>query len=397
MLATPGNILQWITISLLGVGVIMVSSASMSIDGDATTAASLIGRPVIYALLAVGVMFLVSFVDIRHIYTRRGLANPAAWLLVLAVILCVLALVPGLGRNVNGASRWLFLGPRSWNLSFQPSELAKWAVIIALAWWGARYAGAMRRFFAGVVPALAVLLLVCGLIVIEDLGTAVLIGAVGVLMIVAAGARIWQFLLLIPPGVAAIVGMILISPYRVRRVTTFMDPWADPQGEGYHLIQSLVTISGAGPTGWGLGNGPLKYGYVPEDTTDFLFAIICHELGIAGAALVIGLYMALMWTGLGIIRDCRHAFGRLLGLGIITTIGLQAIINMAVVTGMMPTKGIALPLLSYGGTGWVMTAAALGLLAAIDRLNRFEAEQEAEGQDDVPEQPALAASASRYA
>ncbi|MEX2672833.1 MAG: putative peptidoglycan glycosyltransferase FtsW [Phycisphaeraceae bacterium] len=394
MLASSGNLLQWITISLLGVGVIMVSSASMSIGGEATTAASLLGRPVVYALIAVAVMFLISYVDIRQIYTQRGWTNPAAWLLILAVILSILALLPGFGRNVNGASRWLFLGPRSWNLSFQPSELAKWAMVLALAWWGARYAGAMRRFFAGVLPALAVLIVVCGLIVIEDLGTAVLIGSVGLMMLLAAGARVWQFALMIPPAIAAVVGMILVSPYRMQRVTTFMDPWADAQGSGYHLIQSLVTISGAGPTGWGLGNGPLKYGYVPEDTTDFLFAIICHELGIAGATLVIGLYLALMWVGLGIVRDCRHAFGRLLGLGIIATIGCQAIMNMAVVTGTVPTKGIALPLLSYGGTGWVMTAAALGLLAAIDRLNCLEAREEGEGDhqraDDLDDQPALA-------
>ncbi|MEX0742453.1 MAG: putative peptidoglycan glycosyltransferase FtsW [Phycisphaeraceae bacterium] len=394
MLASSGNLLQWIAISLLGVGVIMVSSASMSIGGEPTTAASLLGRPVIYALIAVAVMFLISYVDIRQIYTQRGWTNPAAWLLILAVILCILALLPGFGRNVNGASRWLFLGPRSWNLSFQPSELAKWAMVLALAWWGARYAGAMRRFTAGVLPALTVLTAVCGLIVIEDLGTAVLIGSVGLMMLLAAGARVWQFALMIPPAVAAVVGMILVSPYRIQRVTTFMDPWADAQGSGYHLIQSLVTISGAGPTGWGLGNGPLKYGYVPEDTTDFLFAIICHELGIAGATLVIGLYLALMWVGLGIVRDCRHAFGRLLGLGIIATIGCQAIMNMAVVTGTVPTKGIALPLLSYGGTGWVMTAAALGLLAAIDRLNCLEAREEGEGDrgraDDLDDQPALA-------
>jgi len=253
--------------------------------------------------------------------------------------------------------------------------------VLAMAWWGARRAGVMRSFLHGLAPALLVLGVVCGLIVVEDLGTAVLIGAVAMIVLVAAGARLWQAALLVPPAVAAVFVLIASSPYRMRRITSFLDPWADPQGAGYHLVQSLNAIQEGGLTGRGLGNSVLKFGYLPEDTTDFVFAVICGELGIAGALLVVSLYLGLMLAGLAVVRECRHAFGRLLGLGVLLTIGLQALINIAVVTGLIPTKGIALPLVSNGGTGWVMTAGAVGFLVALDRINRLEAEANASPAD----------------
>lgn len=375
-----GNMLQWIVITLLGVAVIMVHSAGMTVGGDqpVTMMTLAMGRSVMYAVLAIAVMVGVGMIDIRQLYNHRGVSNPVMWMLLISVALCVLALVPGFGRNVNGASRWLNLGPASWNLSFQPSELAKWTMVLAMAWWGARHAGAFRRFGDGLLPAIVILALVCALIVVEDLGTAVLIGTVGILLLIAAGARIWHVALMLPPAIASIVMMIITSPYRVKRLLAFVDPWADPAGIGYHLIQSRMAIVGGGLFGRGIGNGVQKFGYLPEDTTDFLFAVVCEELGAAGALMVIGLYLAMMWIGLSIVRDCRHAFGRLLGLGVLLTIGIQATMNIAVVTGSVPTKGIALPLLSSGGTGWVMCAAAVGLLVAIDRLNRFEAEAEVE-------------------
>lgn len=373
-MATPGQLLQWIVVSLLGVAVVMVHSAGMTVDGQPLAADALLwDRPTFYALIAVGVMFVAGYVDVRRLADPRPLRNPILWLIVGSTVLCALVLVPGIGRSVNGASRWLYLGPASWGLSFQPSELAKWAVVAGIAWWGARRAGGMANFSTGLLPALAVLGLICALIIVEDLGTAVLIGAVGLIMLWATGARWWHLAMLAPPGIAAVAGLIFTSPYRIRRLTAFLEPWADPLGMGYHPIQSLTAIAGGNLTGRGLGNGLQKFGYLPEDTTDFLFAIICEELGVAGAALVIGMYLALLWVGLGIIRDSRHTFARLLGLGILAMIGLQAAINLAVVTVVVPTKGIALPLLSYGGTGWIACAGAIGLLVAIDRLNRLEA------------------------
>ncbi len=368
--------LQWSVVTLLCVAVVMVNSAAMSYGSDPVTLkALLLGRPTIYAILAIAAMWCASRIDIRRVYQARGLGNPIIWLLLLAVALCVAALIPTFSATINGSRRWLFLGLRSWGLTFQPSELAKWALAIALAWWCCRHAGGMRKFWAGFAPAVLLVGVVCGLIITQDLGTAVLIGTVALMVLIAGGARWWHVGLTILPGIAAVVGMIVISPYRLKRLLAYLDPFADPAGIGYHTIQSMVAFAHGGG-GWGLGAGPQNLGgYLPADTTDFLFAVICEELGMAGAAMVIGLYLVLLWTSVAILRDCRHAFGRLLGFAVLLTIGLQAVMNLAVVTVMVPTKGIALPLLSSGGTGWVMCAASVGLLAAIDRINRIESEE----------------------
>ena len=171
----------------------------------------------------------------------------------------------------------------------------------------------------------------------------------------------------VPVGILGVVGAILTSPYRMKRVTAFMDPYADPQGIGYHTIQALVAVAGGNGWGRGLGHGLQKFGYLPEGESDFIFAIICEELGIAGAALVIALFGTLVWAGFMVMRRERDPVLRLFTMGIIATVSMQAIINLAVVTGLAPTKGIALPLLSSGGTGWILTAFSLGLLVAVDR------------------------------
>jgi cell division protein FtsW len=171
----------------------------------------------------------------------------------------------------------------------------------------------------------------------------------------------------VPVMVAGVVAAIITSPYRVKRILAFLDPYDDPKGIGYHTIQSLLAIANGGGFGRGLGHGLQKFGYLPEDRTDFIFAVICEELGVAGAALVMGLFGTLVWTGFTIMQRETNAMLRLVTMGVIATVGTQAVINLLVVTGMAPTKGIALPLLSYGGTGWILTAFSLGLVIAIDR------------------------------
>jgi cell division protein FtsW len=193
-------------------------------------------------------------------------------------------------------------------------------------------------------------------------------------------------MMFVPPAAAGFLLLVATSDYRMRRIETFFNPYLDPQGAGYHMIQSMTAVAGGAGFGRGLGHGLQKFGYLPEDTTDFLFAIICEELGIAGAAAVVGLYVLLIWAGLSIIRAQQSALLKLLGLGIVTTVGLQALINLAVVTGLGPTKGIALPLVSAGGTGWILTAASLGLLVAMDRSHASEgtlAEPDAKGPNGI--------------
>ncbi len=364
--------------ALLGLGVIMVHSAGSVVGGPEGAVVDSTFGPVgpwsmfatktsLYAGVAVLVMLIVSRLNVRQLFTARGLTNPLLLLVLGALVLQGLTMVPSLGHEVNGAYRWLKVGP----ITFQPSELVKWVMVLAIAWWCARRSAVMHRLGAGVTPAILLVTLACGLIVREDLGTAMLIGLVAVVLLIAGGMRLWVLLPVFIVGGAGVVAAVMAAPYRMKRLMIYRDPWIDPQGAGYHPIQSQLAFAEGGVQGSGLGQSIQKY-YIPEDTTDFIFPVLTEELGLAGAALVIGLFIAILWTGLGVTRDSRDLFSRLVGLGILTTLGVQAAINLAVVTVVVPTKGIALPLVSNGGTGWIMTAGALGLLAAIDNANAIE-------------------------
>ena len=361
----------------------MVRSAGEEVGGDSGAAplSMLWSRHSIYAALAVLAMFVASRIDLRQLQRSHRWRNPLWWLVGLALVLAALTLLPGVGRSVRGASRWLYLGPSSWGVSFQPSELLKWLMVPAIACWCAGRPDSMGKFCRGLLPPLLLVALACCLVVIEDLGTAVLIATVSVALLTAGGARVWQLACMAPPAVAVVVAAIWHNPYRLDRLIAFVDPWSDPEGIGYHPIQSMLAIAEGGLSGRGLGSGIQKFGYLPEDTTDFLFAVICEELGLGGAVLVVGLLLLVLWTSLGILRNCPHFFGRLLALGVMLTLGLQALINIAVVTVVVPTKGIALPLLSAGGTGWVLTAFSLGLVASLDEARWVERQKEGAGDE----------------
>lgn len=381
---TRGQAIGLCLLALLTLGVVMVSSAGMAVaplgsDEPArgvTLASILTSQPARFMGLALAAFVLGWITPVTWLADR--LATPPerrlpltsrAETLVLALatlaMLAVVALVyvPGVGRVVNGAHRWIDIGP----IGLQPSELAKWALPALLAWWAARRATLMPSFARGLFPALAATGLIAGLIVLEDLGTGALIVAVAGLVLIAGGARVLHFAAFVPFLVLGLIAAILKYPYRIQRVLTFLDPFHDPQGAGYHMLQSLTTIAGGGPFGRGLGHGLQKFGYLPEDTTDFLFAVICEELGLAGATLVCLLYAFLLAALLGVVLHQRRPVLKLFALGVLATIGIQAIINLFVVTGLGPTKGIALPLLSAGGTGWILTSFSLGLVAAADR------------------------------
>lgn len=386
--------------ALLGLGVIMVHSAGSVVGGpDGAVVDSTFGpagpwsmfatRTSLYAGIAILVMLIASRLNVRQLFTSRGLSNPLLVALMAALALQGLTLVPGFGHEVNGAHRWLKVGP----ITFQPSELVKWVMVLAVAWWCARRTGVMHRLGAGVLPAIVLIAVACGMVVREDLGTAVLIGLVAVIILIAGGMRLWVLAPVAIVGGVGIVGAIMAAPYRIKRLMIYRDPWIDPQGAGYHPIQSQLAFAEGGVSGSGLGHSVQKY-YIPEDTTDFIFPVLTEELGLAGAALVIGLFLTIIWVGLGIVRDSKDPFSRLVGLGVITTLGVQAAINLAVVTVVVPTKGIALPLVSNGGTGWIMTAGALGILAAIDNATSMEeAEAIADAEDgadtEAAETPAL--------
>ncbi len=310
-----------------------------------------------------------------------GLGGLAAWLLLLASLgLCGLVFVPGLGVKVNEAYRWVRVGPESLGLRFQPSEIVKVALPIFLAMWMTRGMSrderkglaaeapsmGIRRFFRGFAVTVMVVGAAVGVVGLEDFGTAALIAGVAGAMLLVAGARLWHMGLLVLPAIP-VFGYLLISrSHRMDRLTTFLDIWADAEGKGYQAIQSLCTIVAGGWWGVGLGQGFSKT-YLPEARSDFIFAVICEEMGLPGALAVMGLFVVFLLISRTVMRRCADPMGRLLAFGIAMTLGFQALMNVAVVTVSVPTKGIALPLVSAGGSGVIFLGFLVGVMANIPR------------------------------
>jgi cell division protein FtsW len=265
------------------------------------------------------------------------------------------------------------LGP----VQIQPSELAKWAAVLFLSYWLTRENASFDKFFTGFLPTLIPIGILCLLVVIQDFGTAALIGLCALTMLLAGKIKIRHLILITVPVLAAAAWFLMHKEYRMRRITAFMHPWENPQGEGYHMIQSLLSFSSGGIFGRGLGNGIQKLGYLPEDTTDFIFSVICEELGLFGALMTVALYMGILYVAWQVIKQKRDDFGRMLAFGVGSMTGLQAAINIAVATVSVPTKGLSLPLISAGGSGLIITCAALGMLYSVTRFdNKARVEEE---------------------
>lgn len=373
-----------ITISvfaLMALGIVMITSALSRVDrqpqwfqwfGDRAS------KQMLFAGAAFVVLLIIARLNYRRLaYKGRLLTWPGFYLLLLAVVLLAAVYIPGVGFEVNGARRWLKAGP----VSFQPSEFAKFVLVIVLAAVLSHDAYPRKRFFRGLLPLCIVAGVICGLVGKEDFGTAALIALVAATLLIAGAVRVWQMVLLALPALAGFAYLIISKPYRLRRLTVFRNIWSDPQESGYHAIQSLIAIAAGGWWGTGLGRGLQKYGYLPEDATDFIFSIVCEELGMTGAVLVMGLVAVLIFSAWQIFRRCRDPFGKLLAFGIAATIGLQTLMNIAVATVSVPTKGIALPFVSAGGSGLIFSAAALGLVCSVARFSRVDTDnQQAQAQ-----------------
>jgi cell division protein FtsW len=385
------DILCVCVLALLCLGVLMVDSATMRVTGNLTWHLSADGvKQLVFAAVAMGVFLLVGRFDYTRLEMKSSwLTSPGTWLVVVAAACCVLVLIPHVGMQINGARRWLRLGP----IQLQPSELAKWAAVLFLSAWLAKPPVDMNKFFTGFIPTLIPVVLLALLVVIQDFGTAALIGVCALTMLIAGRGKTWHLLLVIPPALFAGYWFVHHEPYRWRRMTAFLNPYASPDREGYHMIQSLLSFSTGGVTGKGLGNGIQKLGYLPEDTTDFIFAVICEELGLFGALFTIAMYLGIIFVAWQIIRQKRDSqqgsLGAMLAFGVASMLGLQAAINMAVATVSVPTKGLSLPLVSAGGTGLVITAAALGLMYSVSRKESDEDEEPAEPRTSTPTSPTV--------
>ena len=352
-------ILFFTVIALLGFGVIMVySSSAVSAYVNFNDSYYFFKRQIIWVTLGIMAMLFTMNID-YHVW--RKLATP---ILIVTVVLLILVLIPGLGKVVNGARRWLGFG----SLYLQPSEIAKLSMVLFCSASLARHQEKITSFVKGLVPQLLILLLVFGLILREpDLGTALAIGGTIFVLLFTAGARLSHLASLGSVGVVGIIGAIILEPYRLKRLLAFSDPWADPLNTGYHIIQSLYALGSGGLFGVGLGRSREKFLYLPEPHTDFIFAILGEELGFIGTITVILLFFLFAWRGFKVAISAPDIYGSILAAGLTTMIVMQALMNIAVVTASMPVTGIPLPFISFGGSALIFTLAGVGILLNISR------------------------------
>jgi cell division protein FtsW len=346
--------------ALLGIGLVMVASASMDLASrNFGEPFYFFHRQVLFAFLGLLAGLVFWWVPLR----RWESAGPL--LLVLILLLLVVVLIPGVGRTVNGATRWIPLGV----FNLQVSEPVKLLVVLYMAGYIVRHYSNLRLHFVGFVRPLIALGLGTVLLLLQpDFGGAVIMLAIGMGMLFLAGAKLWQFAALGATIAVAMSVMALATPYRVARLTAFLDPWQDPFATGFQLTQSLIAIGSGSWLGAGLGGSVQKLFYLPEAHNDFLFAVFAEEFGFAGVVVLVALFTLLVWRCFVIaLRAERggHAFGSHVAFGIGIWIGLQAAINLGVNMGVLPTKGLTLPFLSYGGSSLIVTLAAMGLLLRV--------------------------------
>jgi len=310
-----------------------------------------------------GIFSMVFFMNFPYWH----LSKLSKLIMAAAVILLIGVLTP-LGVTRNGATRWLSLG----FTDIQPSEFAKLAMIIFLADILAKIKDRIKYFFKGLIPMLGLTGVICFLILLQpDLSTAVSIAGTACIMFFAAGAQMLHMSMLGLGGLGLGVVLVLMEPYRMRRITAFIDPWSDKLDTGYQIIQSLYALGSGGPFGVGIGKSLQKHFYIPEPQNDFIFAILGEELGFLGGMMVIVLFLLLIWRGARIALSAPDLFSSMLAIGITGIIAVQVFINIAVVTSSMPVTGMPLPFISYGGTALLVTMSGVGILLNISRYSNL--------------------------
>lgn len=354
------------TLFLASVGFVLVSSASMDVaartyDNEFYFAI----RHLIYialALLAGTLCFQVPL----DIWQRRS-----GWLLMFAFLLLVLVLVPGIGRTVNGSTRWIPLGI----FNMQVSEVAKISVICYISGYLVRRSDEVRSTFWGFLKPFLLMFLMSALLLMEpDFGATVVIMSTVFVIMFLAGVRYYHYLTVFIGGLAAAALVVLSSEYRMKRMLAYVDPWADQYSTGYQLVQSLIAFGRGDVFGAGLGNSVQKLFYLPEAHTDFVFAVLAEEFGLFGCGMVIAAFVVLVVSGLFIGRRAERMgqqFGAYVAYGVSLMVGMQSMVNIGVASGLLPTKGLTLPLISYGGSSMIMSGIAIALLLRVDFEMRY--------------------------
>jgi len=363
-LSLPDPLLLGLVVTLLGLGVVMVGSASLHLGARFGDPFHFVDRHLL--ALAMGVSAGLLMWTIPLAWWERS--STLFYFLALGLLLVVL--VPGVGKTVNGATRWIAFG--SFNL--QTSEFMKLALVLYMAGYLVRRQAEVVHSLWGFIKPMILVIVACLLIMWQpDFGTTTVLLATALGMLFLGGAPIWQFMVLLGLAGTAMATLVLVSPYRMARVTSFLDPWADPLDSGYQLAQALIAFGRGEWFGVGLGNGIQKQFYLPEAHTDFLMAVVGEEFGLVGTLMVIGLFGMLVWRAFAIgaaaqLRNARFAAYVAYGIGL--WLGLQAFINLGVNVGLLPTKGLTLPFMSYGSNSLLVGCAAVGLLLRIQRENR---------------------------
>lgn len=353
---------------LIALGLVMVYSSSIAIaEGEAFSANQPTYYLVRHAIFA-SIGILAGFVCFQ--FPMRFWQQAAPYLFILGIVLLIIVLIPGIGREVNGSRRWLSLGM----LNLQPSELMKVFAVLYAADYTVRKAAVMHSFRKGFLPLLSVMLFTGALLLREpDFGAFAVITVVAMSVLFLGGMNWKLFVALIILLLAGFALLIWTSPYRLQRVIGFMDPWSDPFGKGYQLSHALIAFGRGEWFGVGLGASVEKLLYLPEAHTDFLLAVIAEELGYAGVLAVIAMFLWLIWRAFAVgnrAARLERYFSALVAQGVGLWLGMQAVVNMGVNMGILPTKGLTLPLLSFGGSGMVANCCALAIVLRVDYENR---------------------------
>jgi cell division protein FtsW len=356
---SPDLWLFGVVLALVFLGVVMVYSASAIIAADRFgDPFFFLKKQLFWAFLGGGLLWAALRLDYRRL---ERLVVP---LLVVSIALLVLVLLPPFGQAINGTRRWFRIGP----LSFQPVELAKFALVLYLASFLTRRAAALRSFWQGLFP----ILLVAGTMALltfvqPDLGNSLALVVLTLVLAYLAGAPVKHRAWVAAAALPLVTLAVALKPYRWRRMLAFVNPWDDPQGSGFQIIQSFLALGSGGLTGRGLGGSKQKLFYLPEPYTDFIFAIVGEELGLIGAVCVIALFAVLIWRGLRVGLRAPDPFGSYLALGLTVMLATQTLVNLGVVMGALPTKGLPLPFVSFGGSALLMTMFSAGVLLNISQ------------------------------
>jgi cell division protein FtsW len=347
---------------LVGIGIVMVYSASSALAlKKFGTDYYFLKKQMLFALLGIVALVLCSHLPYRLF---SSLTYP---LLILALIFLAATLISGFGYSAGGATRWFRLG----SFTFQPSEFARFALVIYLAYSMNKKMDVLKDFYVGFLPHILVLFMFTVLIILQpDFGSVLILGALTWVMLFVGGVRISHLIMSLVLIIPMAYFFMVSADYRSKRIMSFLDPWKYSADDGYQIVHSLMAFGTGGIWGTGIGKGYQKLFYLPEPHTDFIFSVIGEELGLLGVLIILGLYILIFWRGIFIARNCKDSFGSFVAIGLTTAIGLQICVNMGVALGLLPTKGLTLPFLSYGGTSLLINMASLWILMNIGKAKK---------------------------